>query len=1625
MAEVQGPPPTVPLNLKLEAPDYAAVTAEQEDPVIELGDRIRLSGGKYDGTTGRVIYRTFDKLHLMPDGLTHSALEFTLTEDGFEEESGIEAVEILQKRKKPALVDILDLATGQLLETFDEEGNASGIYKIKKVDSDLDNLVVEGADGEEVDLRFGFRGIDESMPFRVIRGRQAPEKPATVISDGTTEDEQSLSEANDGSEPEDEVEDFTFLDDELEETPAEEDEVQRLVEIPTSERIYSNMRQKSEAYADLLSFNSDALQKLESTQKSTRVLTELFFQLRGAIMRTSEDGIPKGVKPTSIQTLIDLLETRGFELSRTVLDIDKIVYYDADPDVYPQPESMEGLRLQYFNKKIIDAINYIESSTDMEGQKYTQFLNGFLSRFGATWRSNTTAGIGAQAFQRDEEAFRLKVPDSDSSIPGYAAGLPNKKEAYLTSELISEVSMSLVRGLKAVRSKGKLLEIGEEAAVIAHVVFPLAYAASLSIARQESLTADIQAGLLHGLSMSEILKKTGEITDIPSMNQAFLVSTEGGTLGNIPLREYIKSTDLKLEGMGDIWTLQVLMGMREKEWTIDQHAAIQEKITQTHEQILDFILRQRETLAKQAAQPPTIQGIQMTPDGPAMIQKLADEPILKDFQQNIKDQMPSFAASDVALVGLILRQHSDLAFAQLADQPAALTRNRMKYAREEYLTTIRNTQLYKQRISFAGEPPEPVNCPHVKPLEMIRKVKDDKKRFALLAKFLTTFQGSKQDSWVNCRIGDHHLLCVHELLQVYQFLRPGDASVLNKDIQLTFGGGQHMGAYICRNCGQPISELEYDTHLEFDDQGKPMMGRSELVDQDAVTQQEIDELIGPLGDLEEPVEFDNETKKLIFSTARQMADKIFAPLESSDYMTLVARAFGVLQQIPERDRYIKIQKARTKGRAAAQAAAADFGADYDIYINQALVCAVGVHLLLIIQSKKPDFILRGIASGCRSLRGEPLEPDGGNHGIQCIVSVIASFQKDAPPWSLTQFQREKDDTIRNRMVMDVFEPILKAALQDPTILQALAQKRDYKRKILGLSGGQGRPDEEIPPNFAPIPFVMKPEDFVEKIIIPEAASPKDRAELWVRQGNHLARTTKLPKPIAYSEASCCLSPINKIDEFWVKSASSLPPFKKLAGLPAPPKIMRFEPTMKPSVISRPLPDAPEKSYYLLFLKVCHEGEKKGHSHEFGLTHKCIWCDLKLPKEVELLTADQGRTAIESQGIDVSKESFEDLLNETHRVNSFRTKLLLEIPGQLDNWVKLTEMDPEPTEGFRAMMARTQVELMKLPPDAKVVEVAVALSEFSTFVMDLEGQFKARISAAQHAIFDQILKDGSESIIRFLQSYVIVPLKQFISKRAADPRIPDSWELSFQHQMDVQALLREHRSYLTKFNKVQATPWLTAKVDTVLQQTRATLDALMSLRPLQVPGGEQTFEFFMKMCLYGPLANFVDPNVQPLTTAEAPSSQVEQHALFPARFISDMAARFKVEGSHLTPEQIRELIAERNEKEKANIIKKMNDMSRAGKDIEKIKIKLGIGEYAVGGTKAIYAYDQERYDIEREERAQAGIIDFPGRGPEGPGEAIGAEDQRPVDGLGYYETGEEGGYIGDEELGEINGFDDDN
>jgi len=52
------------------------------------------------------------------------------------------------------------------------------------------------------------------------------------------------------------------------------------------------------------------------------------------------------------------------------------------------------------------------------------------------------------------------------------------------------------------------------------------------------------------------------------------------------------------------------------------------------------------------------------------------------------------------------------------------------------------------------------------------------------------------------------------------------------------------------------------------------------------------------------------------------------------------------------------------------------------------------------------------------------------------------------------------------------------------------------------------------------------------------------------------------------------------------------------------------------------------------------------------------------------------------------------------------------------------------------------------------------------------------------------------------------------------------------------------------------------------------------------------------------------------------------------------------------------------------------MSKEEKSLELVKKKLGLGDWAVGGTKAIYQYNAEQYEKDRNQRIEMGFTDFP-------------------------------------------------
>ena len=90
-------------------------------------------------------------------------------------------------------------------------------------------------------------------------------------------------------------------------------------------------------------------------------------------------------------------------------------------------------------------------------------------------------------------------------------------------------------------------------------------------------------------------------------------------------------------------------------------------------------------------------------------------------------------------------------------------------------------------------------------------------------------------------------------------------------------------------------------------------------------------------------------------------------------------------------------------------------------------------------------------------------------------------------------------------------------------------------------------------------------------------------------------------------------------------------------------------------------------------------------------------------------------------------------------------------------------------------------------------------------------------------------------------------------------------------------------------------------------------------------------------------------------------------------------KYKNERFRLTDEEIRIEIAKRAEKEKVLIISDFDSMSKEEKAVALTQKRLGIGKWSVGGTEAIYKYNPEQYNKDKEERLRMGFNEFNNEG----------------------------------------------
>jgi hypothetical protein len=1658
LVEVTDLPTAVPETDIQDGVQIASADVE-EDADIQLGDRILLLGGRYNRTRGRIYYFDDDLIRILPDGLSDRLIDIPILEGAPDPSLKLEEIVVLNKTKVPSFVALADIRAGQIAETFSASGEPRASYTIKEVNTEEDSAVFVDETGDELPLQFGFRGIEKDAPFSVIRTQEKP-KPVSEI-----EAPEPVADDLAGKELETEFEILEEL-----EVPVFEE----IQEVPTAFRVYPDIVQKTDMLQDLVKSLEPAQQKNMRRVLELRRLVESMTLLRNDITQYRSGGRRTRIKQPVFETLAELVEKTEFPLAKQVLSVAKSLYLDhslkhtqdvAETGIGSDrlTSSDPHLQLNYLSDAIDSGLQYLDSQMATMGSSEaaeTMVLANRLPRWHSIWQGyfdehfkvlTAIANEDVKQTGVDKDFFRAEPPKNEDEA-ATLSGLPFLQDGIyhfgdqirITPDYIGKVTMSYMRtisnrmGRFGQAKQLGVVEQGDEAETIAYILFPLLFIRDLGVIRSGKFSIDVGNGETAPKTMQMILEEGGGVSDIPSADGILAIRADGGSLGNIEVADWLKGQAIYGSGIADLLPYLRSFGMASSEFTSEQKEILGKKVDLYRASVRKMISDLRKVPESTAE----VVNEKFLMDDTEFFKRIESEPILLASLAEFRSRYPAYAENDIARFSALYSQYADLLLSVLGslNNVSGVAIERTRVVRDQFLGALREALALEKKLDAAGEAPTPNRCPHVESLSGIRKVQDDTDRIKLLIKFLNQFRADKHDHWIWCAVCNQHLLCEHEYLMIQEFLHPREKEVLHKQLLLTFSGGEFSGKFICKHCGQAIANIEYDTSLEYDDAGRPMMGRSVLEDKDALEDEELSKALTAEKEDEEKIDYKDEDKNLIYRTINQLANLLGVYPDRAAYDNMVMRVQAALATKPNRKRFTLIQKQASKA-ATNQGKKTPTAIDYDVYINRLLVTLSGAALLIDVQTHIPNYVIRYTLQGCSKPEfvGYPRDSEEDKTGLEYISCAIASIYSKDTPWALTGFQSVKSDKERQKAVAKLLEGSCRELAASADVQQEISKKKQYLREIFGSEAAEGRARDSIPDGFTPQQIVLPKAqaEAAEAPTVTETAGPEAKAKAWILTAHKLARQNgKYFAGATYAETACCYTTLGEPGSFW-KSADlpSLP----LKAPPRGPRGSILNVHMKPRQMENLFGKADASIYYRLFMRVCFQGPPShiGLPHEPGYNKKCAYCGLIFPEDPRLpaplprfakdgstqkrydeeyTTAIQEREqnqlgALQEQGIEVNKESFEDLLKETGRkflVAPVRPSVV--VLG-LDLLTELSKITPEPFEGYEAIMNETITKVAALPQTAEKADMAIAFGGLSSIAEEFVDNLKKRLGNSFTAM-EGLLSLSPQTLGESLRGYFLVPFQRVLSRIDLFKTIilQKSYKLSPATLNDIERALSTHVDHIYPMvSAMKDSPFVKSKVREVVDRLAIVLPIFTrKLRSNLIPAGTVGLEYIQRAIVAGIFSEFIDSNhVPPMDEGqvEAPVRAITAQATLPIKMFGRCLQKLGSEGLNFTTEQIRVMIAERNEKEKMKIVGDLDKMSKEAKAVELLNKKLGLGRWAVGGTKAIYAYDPEQYEKEKQERLAAGIIDYPAMEAIPTGRAIGADGL--MDFGAEYEA--EGGY----------------
>jgi hypothetical protein len=1571
----------------------------EDDPGMQIGDRYEITS-KMGKTTGTIYYLNPTSLiRIMPDGVSNFLIDFPIVETGTDPESGETAYgfdpelgvsEIVEKRKGSGLgfVEWQGYRVDQELQTFKKDGSPGPEFKITKVNPETDEIsVIDSTNAEHVISFNQGQGIPLSEEFVIIRIKQAPLPEEMIV------DQSDLT-------PPQEEDEFEF--DILGEF--EVPQVIALVEKAATEKTYDERTQKSALLDDLRSLLDLSSQRNPHLLKRIRTIVELVSSLKNSVINYNSNGYPEGEKPISLETLQDVLKNYKVPLARPILDTKRIIALEATTsddninaaDVAPQAE-VKGLGdLVNESETYLDTFVQLPPSEDGIGiPQWYQVLTAYFKMFPM---GDQYSGKGYK-FETDGEYFRYDAPGSGIvkglKELGNAAGGVNE-----ILSLFNVIDHSLRRGhgpmLYGLPKGGTEVAIpADKAQIKGHLLFP--YKATklggIGASKTSNLWDIVQKSQENKVWMSKLLKDLGGITT-PAEKDAqkiIHVSSTDSTLVDTSFTDYLRLVlDLMTPtGIGDLSIFKYELGIEEIEFTVEQQDVIVHRIKQVISSLREKIRAMREDLNKPTEKPATNLLLDQT-YLEKIQQILSQNEALGNLYKDMANFLPKYKNNDIGIFSYFFKYAQDYFMALLSGNQPAIERERIRFEKSNLISSLIADKRFQELKQLSGYQPNINPCEHVKNLESIRKVENDSDRFALLAKFMGIFFGGMDGNWTTCQICNQHLICKHEQLQIQQFFHPKEYERIQKEIIIGFSGGREGAKLICNTCGLPISNLDFDKNIEFDDEGRPMMGRSVIVDKDAMEQEKIQNLFGITVEQQDEYRFESDVKNSLYKILKVISDAIYIDLEGPAIIRILDRGEAEMKLVISPTAYVQKK----------------LPISYAEYLSRVKIAIISSLMLFEIQSHIPGYVVKNIVEGCRPGFGgfplisdaKPEDPDKsiGVHYVACVVAGIVNTEE---PWSNAykkMSEEEKRKNILNNMI-----GYLNRFLKDISIVEALDRKRNYMRETLGASIATKYKERElIPTGFLPRPETAKEatENATKGPVIAEgthgALGEYLKADAWIRTANkvmHESGTAKIVKGSPFTETACCFDPISEPGRFW-----------KEAQLPEAPKYKPVNPGYSlQSILYTPI--LPRKlqgftatpsldvAYRLLF-ELCYQGPRKGLPHELGYDNKCDWCGLEIPEQ--LLNPDidkygnpiidelEIRTVLDSKGIQLTEQTFQDLLDTTHRISKFSRYIAPPPKTPNDILEKIAELDPEPAPGFKANLELTKKNLLTLQDSAVSAEIGRALVPLRSSITRNEGLIANLLDETSMKYFRAILLESPESIFEILKTYFLVPAQRILT--SYDPKkfltVPGQYKLAPTHKTELNTILENHTSFIKDYfldpeEDEDEDTYLKAelKLETFVDQLSQLIKNGKELKISRLQFSSKMTMVQLRMFLielmrvfvYGPIGSLIDPNVNP-DEDEDESVDPGKSDSFLENFIVSCMNKYKEEKLVYNPEMVKQKIVESTEKENQRIINRIDKLPDNLRKLELEKKKNKMGDWYIG--KAAYSYDPDHWEKHREEIA---------------------------------------------------------